>query len=98
MVFTNKIVFKKEIREAELLSPLLDFRSAVHTIEFRKEPLTHKWCRINIERAKRVKQAKARKSTDLMRIVEESRKKCFFCPENVEKATQCSRSTSLQGG
>jgi len=83
----NKIAFEKVIREAELLSPLLGFKSDIHPIEFRKDPLTSRWCRINIERARRVKQAKTRETTDSTRIVEESRKKCFFCPENLEKTT-----------
>ena len=83
----DKIAFEKVVREAELLSPLLGFKPAVHPIEFRKDPLTNRWCRINIERAKRVKQAKAKGTMDLTKIVEESRTKCFFCPENLEKTT-----------
>jgi galactose-1-phosphate uridylyltransferase len=84
---TNKIEFEKVVREAELLSPLLNFSLVVHPIEFRKDPLTNRWCRINIERAKRVKQARVRESTDLARIVQASRGRCFFCPENLEKTT-----------
>jgi len=82
-----KLIFEKLTREAEFLSPLLSFTPTVHTIEFRKDPLTQRWCRINMERAKRVKQTKARDSTDLLKIAEESRKKCFFCPENLERMT-----------
>lgn len=83
----KKIQFERAVREAELLSPLLDFKPAIHPIEFRKDPLTGRQCRINIERAKRVKQARARETTDLPRVVQESRGKCFFCPENLEKTT-----------
>lgn len=83
----GKIAFEKTVRDARLLSPLLGFKQAVHPIEFRKDPLTDRWCRINIERAKRVKQAKARETADLTKIVEESRRKCFFCPENLERTT-----------
>jgi UDPglucose--hexose-1-phosphate uridylyltransferase len=74
-------------REAEFLSPLLGFKPAIHPIEFRKDPLTGRWCRINIERARRVKQARAKETADLARIVQESGVKCFFCPENLEKTT-----------
>ena len=60
VISMNKIAFEKVIREAKLLSPLLGFKLAVHSIEFRKDLLTGRGCRINIERTKRVKQVKAR--------------------------------------
>jgi galactose-1-phosphate uridylyltransferase len=83
----KKISFERVVREAELLSPLMEFKLAVHQIEFRKDPLTERWCRINMERAKRVKQAKTGESADLTKIVDESKKRCFFCPENLERTT-----------
>ena len=50
------------------------------------DPLTKRRCRINIERAKRTKQARA-ETAELKEVIKRSRAKCFFCPENIEKAT-----------
>ncbi len=83
----SKVKFEREVREAKLLSPIEDYKLAVNPLEFRKDPLTDRWCRINIERAKRVKQAKAEASDAFTKVVEESKKKCFFCPESIEKST-----------
>lgn len=78
-------MFEKTVQEARLLSPLQDFKLVTQPIEFRKDPLTRRRCRINLERAKRPKQAA--KTTDMENIVEASRAKCFFCSENLEKMT-----------
>lgn len=72
-------------REAEFLSPLDGFSKVSHPIEYRRDPLTGIGCRINVERAKRVKQA--RTDVDLSDMAQRARKTCFFCPENVEKST-----------
>jgi len=82
----SKISFEKVIREAKFLSPLRDFKPVVQKIEFRKDPLTGRWCRINMERARRVKQATTG-GENLSEIVEKSKKSCFFCPRNLDKAT-----------
>ncbi len=81
----TKITFEKTLQEARLLSPLQDFKLVTQPIELRKDPLTGRRCRINLERAKRPKQAA--KATDIENIIEASRAKCFFCPENLEKMT-----------
>ncbi|MFB0499782.1 MAG: hypothetical protein ACETWO_00680 [Candidatus Hadarchaeaceae archaeon] len=81
----TKIMFEKTVQEARLLSPLNDFKLVTQPIEIRKDPLTGRRCRINLERAKRPKQAA--KTTDMENIVEASRAKCFFCAENLEKMT-----------
>jgi len=82
----SKITFKKAIRKAEFLSPP-DFKTTTHSIEFRKDPLTDRWCRMNMERARRIKQAQKRNFAEDADMIEETRQKCFFCRENVKKAT-----------
>ena len=80
-----KIAFEKTVQEARLLSPLQDFKLVTQPIEIRKDPLTGRRCRINLERTKRTKQVA--EATEMGKIVEASRAKCFFCPENLEKTT-----------
>ena len=82
----RKITFKKAIRRAEFLSPP-DFKTTAHSIEFRKDPLTDRWCRMNMERTRRVKQARTIDFAESTRRIENSKQKCFFCPENLERTT-----------
>lgn len=82
----EKIKFEKSSQEAKLRSPLDDFRPVSQTIEVRKDPLTGKTCRINVNRAIRPKSASV-KSVELDKLIKESRVKCSFCPENIEKST-----------
>lgn len=82
----GKIEFEKTIQKARLRSPLQDFKLVTQSIEVRKDPLTDRRCRINIERAKRPKQVPS-ETAELREIIERSRAKCFFCPENIEKTT-----------
>ena len=82
----EKIKFEKSSQEAKLRSPLDDFRPVSQAIEVRKDPLTGKTCRINVNRAIRPKSASA-KSVELDNLLKESRVKCSFCPENIEKNT-----------
>jgi len=57
-------------------------------VEHRRDPLLGSWCRINPERAKRVKHTgTAANGDDLHRLIETSRPACPFCPENREKET-----------
>ncbi len=79
------IKFEKMVQEARLLSPLQGFKQVTQPIEVRRDPLTGGRCRINLERTKRPKQAA--EATEIEKIVEASRSKCFFCPENLEKMT-----------
>ncbi len=84
-VILGKIEFEKRIQKARLRSPLQDFKLVTQSIEVRKDPLTGRRCRINIERAKRPKQAP--QTTEFGNIIERSKAKCFFCLENIEKST-----------
>lgn len=82
----KKIEFEKTIQEARLRSPLQDFKLVSQSIEVRKDPLTGRRCRMNIERVKRPRQTPS-ETAQLKEIVERSRVKCFFCPENIENTT-----------
>jgi hypothetical protein len=53
------IRFVKRTRKAIIKSPLHDFEQIEQTIEYRKDPLTDHWSRVNALRAERVKQAAA---------------------------------------
>jgi galactose-1-phosphate uridylyltransferase len=75
--------FPKIVRFAQLLSPP-DFVPHSSTIEYREDPLTHTRCRINIERAKRPKQAQ--RPVDLSQFAIKP-PDCPFCPQNIEQMT-----------
>ena len=90
VVKAGKIEFKRVFRSAKIHSPLDNFDLVEQKIEFRKDPLTDHYSRINKLRAERVKQASLPNESyeeNLQSVIENSSKKCFFCPENVEKST-----------
>lgn len=78
------IVFAKGIRKAHFFSPLRGRETHVQ-IEYRKDPLLKTVCRINLERAKRVKQGQG--SAEYQEMIEGSAEDCYFCPENLERET-----------
>lgn len=80
-----KIAFEKTVQRARILSPLQGFKLVTQPIEVRRDPLTGGRCRINFERTKRVKHVA--EVTEVEKIVEASRARCFLCPENLEKMT-----------
>lgn len=82
----TKIKFEKTIQKAELRSPFRKFKTVTQLIEIRKDPLTGRRCRINVERTKRLKQVPT-ETAELRETIESSRAKCYFCPENIERAT-----------
>jgi len=80
-----KIKFEKYSQTAYLLTPP-DFQEVSQEIEIRKDPLTGKSCRINVNRAKRPKQIPPFTS-EILKIIQESKVNCFFCQENIERLT-----------
>lgn len=78
-------MFTREIREARFFSPLKGFKAEVQRIEYRRDPLLQGLCRINLERAKRVKQGQ--KGVDYSELIEGSSWGCYFCPSNLERET-----------
>ncbi len=83
------IQFRKEIVKAKILDPRNNFSEKEIIIERRQDPLTKEWCRINIERAKRPKQAE---SKELKIEVKE----CPFC--DFEKRTPKFPNNIIEGG
>lgn len=86
----GNINFEKEIAFAKIKSPLENFEVIEQKIEYRKDPLTNHWSRINKLRADRVKQATSpgeNFEVNINEVVNSSAKKCFFCPENLTKST-----------
>jgi galactose-1-phosphate uridylyltransferase len=93
------VKFRKIIKNVKLLNPLNGFRLEAQPIEYRKDPLTGLWCRINIKRAERVKQARLsppaqdddgqvqKASEDLRAMIDKTKERCFFCAENIERDT-----------
>jgi galactose-1-phosphate uridylyltransferase len=77
--------FEKVVGAAEFLSPLQGFSKTVHLLEYRKDPLTGFWSRINVERSKRTKYSVEK--VEINQFIEKSGEKCFFCPQNLEAST-----------
>jgi len=64
----------------------MEFRRFVRNeVEYRFDPLTRKQCRINPDRARRIKQAGGK--IDLGEIIARTKETCPFCPEHVEDKT-----------
>ena len=78
--------FQREAKSMELLSPARGFASELQSLEYRRDPLTGSWSRINVSRAGRVRQAQ-RDEVDVAQLVEDTRAGCFFCPQNIERST-----------
>ena len=78
-------MFDKRVYNARFISPLKDFQLDSQPIEYRRDALLNRWCRINLERTKRVKQGQD--TIVISELVEKSRERCFFCKENIDKTT-----------
>jgi len=64
----------------------MEFRKSIRNgVEYRLDPLTHDQCRINPDRAKRVKQAGG--GVELGEMIARTRELCPFCPQNLEEKT-----------
>ncbi|MFQ5711274.1 MAG: hypothetical protein ACE5GD_05780 [Candidatus Geothermarchaeales archaeon] len=82
------INFEKVVKSAEFLNPRKGFTRDRQTIEFRRDPLTGRWCRINVERARRGTSLGAEGvEEDFKVLIEASRDTCYFCERNLEKST-----------
>jgi UDPglucose--hexose-1-phosphate uridylyltransferase len=84
----RKLSFEKEIFHAQLCSPQSNFAIEMQPIEYRRDPLTGFQCRINVERAQRVKQEVKPRSASAEDLREMSRS-CSFCSDNIEAMTPC---------
>ncbi|MCX5999752.1 MAG: hypothetical protein NTU41_09250 [Chloroflexi bacterium] len=86
--------FPKVVITTDVLTPPL-FGPEAHSIEYRRDPLTDVPCRINVARAKRLRQIAA--TLDPHEIAGDT-EHCAFCPENVERATPLFPETICPGG
>jgi len=77
------IRFQKRKLKTKLKSPLLNFSVDEQDIEFRKDPLTKRWCRINIKRIKRAHPGLAKDGKYLRHAVKLSKVNCPFCYKNI---------------
>ena len=78
--------FRKETVNVEFLNPLHGFKREAKLIEYRSDPLTGYRSRISVDRARRVKQAQ-KSAVDVSDIVSRSAEGCYFCSENIGRAT-----------
>ena len=64
----------------------MEFRKVIRDgIEYRFDSLTNEQCRINPQRAKRVKQAES--GVELDKIIQRTKEGCVFCPQLIEEKT-----------
>lgn len=80
------IEFNRYIVVSHFSPPGLGEIEGAQVIEFRRDPLTGRWSRINIERAKRPKQTPSGAMV-LKELAERTRDNCPFCPERIETST-----------
>lgn len=80
------INFEKRRLTTQLRNPLLNFTVDKQEIEFRKDPLTGRWCRININRIKRPRSGLG-KNGAIKELIKLSKVNCPFCSKNIQKST-----------
>ncbi len=80
------VEFKRYTVASRFSPPGSSGAEGLQEIEFRRDPLTGRWSRINIERARRPKQTPSGLAV-LRELAERSRDTCPFCPERVETST-----------
>jgi galactose-1-phosphate uridylyltransferase len=84
----GKIIFERFESEARFHNPLADFAEEVHRLEIRRDPLLGDTSVYNPYLKDKAKAFFGENDPDLVsRLVEESKKACFFCGEKVEKST-----------
>jgi UDPglucose--hexose-1-phosphate uridylyltransferase len=91
------IHFKKYEETAVLHSPLKDFATDSQLIEYREDPLTGFTCFIRTGRAFWAGIYKTDQAL-LEKLIEETRGKCFFCPEKVSTSTPKFAADFIQEG
>jgi len=79
------IKLEKRKVKTRLKSPLLNFAIDEQEIEFRKDPLTERWTRVNVNRTKRPHSIKKDRTLD--KVIRLSKENCPFCFGQIETAT-----------
>lgn len=80
------IEFRKTVVASRFSPPNTSGLERPQEIEYRMDPLTGRWCRMNVERARRPRQVLTDTSA-LREIAEKTRATCPFCPERIETST-----------
>ena len=87
------VSFNSYREKSFLKNPLKNFSEDVQEVEYRQDPLTRAWTRLNIDRANRPHQAPSKPP---MKITE--KKDCFFCKKHInDKTPEFSKSVVPEG-
>lgn len=82
------IEFKRVINDTLILNPMNGFQEEKQPIDVRFDPLTGVRRLFNVELTKKAKMFHRPADENLINtLAEKTREGCFFCPENLEKAT-----------
>jgi galactose-1-phosphate uridylyltransferase len=90
--------FKKEVRYAEILNPLKNFKLERQTVEHRFDPLTAQTTIVTSGRFSYAKRLFETDKDDLLKTVEQTRQNCPFCPERIFNNTPKFPSNLVPGG
>ncbi|MEM1922318.1 MAG: hypothetical protein QXW60_04315 [Nitrososphaerota archaeon] len=80
------IEFRKIVVSSRFSPPDSGGAESSQEIEYRMDPLTGRWCRLNVVRARRPRQVSVDTSA-IGELAERARASCPFCPEAIEKST-----------
>ncbi len=81
------IKFRKETRFAELLTPLKNYELEKQIVEHRYDPLTGRSTVVTAGRFQYIKKLFESDDQEISRVVEETKTRCPFCPEQLERST-----------
>jgi len=81
------IKFEKRRLKTKLKNPLKNFAIDKQEIEFRKDPLTGRWTRVNINRVKRPHPGLGKDGWVERQAIKLSKAKCPFCSNNIKNST-----------
>ncbi|MEM3404325.1 MAG: hypothetical protein QXJ17_07310 [Nitrososphaeria archaeon] len=86
-IIIMNIKYEREIRYAELLTPLKGYELERQIVEHRFDPLTHKRTVITTGRFHLIKRLFESDPNEIQNIVEMTKSNCPFCPERLESMT-----------
>jgi len=82
------IKYVKIVEKCRLQDPRAGFSIKEYVIERRRDPLTGKWCRINVERALRERRVEEKEIDESVRkVFDEYSSSCPFCSSRIESQT-----------
>ncbi|MFH1625139.1 MAG: hypothetical protein ABID54_08280 [Pseudomonadota bacterium] len=82
------VEFKRIISEPVILNPMNEFQEETQPVDVRFDPLTGVRRRFNIALTKKAKMFhQPTDQNSIKMLVEKTAEGCFFCPQNLEKAT-----------